>query len=357
MNTFGHILRLTTFGESHGTAIGGVVDGYPSGIPIDKAFISQELSRRAPGRSAVSTSRRESDEVEFLSGIYNGLSLGTPIAFIIRNTDVRESDYDAIKHVYRPSHADYTYEAKYGLRDHRGGGRASGRETAVRVVAGALAKLLLKPTGITIQAFTSQIGPISLPELYTQYELEASKTNELCCPDADVAAQMKDFLEQTRMAKDSAGGVVSCVIKHCPAGIGEPIFGKLHATLASAMLSIPSAKGFEIGKGFDLANMTGSQANDVFFADNYGIHTRTNHSGGVQGGISNGEDIYFRVAFKPIPTILRPQETITVQGEPTTIQPSGRHDVCAIPRIVPVVEAMTALTIADAWLQQKIQST
>ncbi|MBR1889280.1 MAG: chorismate synthase [Alloprevotella sp.] len=352
-NTFGHILQLTTFGESHGYAIGGVIDGYPAGITIDMDFVRKELSRRATNQSTFSSARKEVENVTFLSGIFKGKSLGTPIAFVVQNEDARPSDYETLRDVYRPSHADYTYMAKYGLRDHRGGGRASARETIARVVAGALAKTVLLSQGIHIQAFTSQIGPIALSKPYTDYDLSTAESNDVRCPDRELATKMQDFLTQTRLASDSAGGVVTCVIKGCPAGIGEPVFGKLESVLASAMLSIPAAKGFELGGGFSLTNKYGSEANDAFFEKNGQICTRSNNSGGIQGGISNGEDIYFNVAFKPIPTIATPQETVNMQGDNVIIETKGRHDVCAVPRAVVIVEAMAALSILDALLLQR----
>lgn len=352
-NTFGRILQLTTFGESHGAAIGGVLDGYPAGIAIDKAFVDAEVRKRATGQSHFSSSRKETDEIEFLSGIYNGKSLGTPIAFIVRNTNQRPADYDRLHYAYRPSHADYTYEAKYGIRDPRGGGRTSARETLARVVAGALAKMALQQKNIRIKAFTSAIGPIELNHDYTHYDLEQADANEMRCPDAETAAKMYDYLQQVKDGHDSAGGIVTCVVEGCPAGIGEPVYGKLQAALASAMLSIPSVKGFDYGGGFDMAHGRGSEMNDAFVLAHGEVHTKTNHSGGIQGGISNGEPIYFRVAFKPVASIAMPQTTLTVAHEPTIIEISGRHDVCVVPRAVAVVEAMAALVVLDGLLQHR----
>lgn len=351
MNTFGNILRLTSFGESHGAALGGVLDGMPAGIEVDTEFLKAELRRRRPGQSRLTTSRAEADEIEILSGVFEGKTTGTPVSFIVRNKDQRSQDYDFLRDVYRPSHADYTYAMKYGLRDHRGGGRSSARETLVRVAAGAFAKMVLRQKGITINAFTSSVGDISLPEDYTSYDLSLSEKNNVRCPDAATAAQMEALIEQVQFEGDTIGGTITCVIKGCPAGLGEPVFGKLHAALAGAMLSINAAKGFEYGSGFAGAHGRGSEQNDSFIRDEEGnIRTATNRSGGIQGGISNGEDIYFRVAFKPAPTILRDQNTVSIDGRPVVFCAHGRHDPCVLPRAVPVVEAMAALTILDFWL-------
>ena len=349
-NTFGHIFRLTSFGESHGDAIGGVVDGMPAGVEIDLDFIQAELNRRRPGQSRVSTSRDESDRVELLSGIFEGKSTGCPIGFIVRNENQHSADYDALRDLFRPSHADFTYQRKYGLRDHRGGGRSSARVTIARVVAGALAKLVLRRLGITIQAYTSQVGDISLDSDYKLFDFTLTETNPLRCPDPEKARQMEDLITKTKAEGDSVGGVISCVIKGCPVGIGEPEFDKLHARLGYAMLGINAAKGFEIGDGFSSAFQRGSEANDLF---DEGFTTKTNHSGGVQGGISNGQDIFFRVAFKPVATILQPQQTVDSQGNTTTMQAHGRHDPCVVPRAVPIVEAMAAMVILDQILLQK----
>ena len=349
-NTFGHIFTLTTFGESHGEAVGGVVDGMPAGIDIDLDFIQAELDRRRPGQSRVTTSREESDRVELLSGIFEGKSTGCPIGFIVRNENQHSADYDALRDLFRPSHADFTYQRKYGLRDHRGGGRSSARVTIARVVAGALAKLALQQLGITIQAYTSQVGDIVLDSDYKLFDFSLTETNPLRCPDPEKARQMEDLITKIKAEGDSVGGAISCVIKGCPVGIGEPEFDKLHARLGYAMLGINAAKGFEIGDGFSSAFQRGSEANDLF---DEGFTTKTNHSGGVQGGISNGQDIFFRVAFKPVATILQPQQTVDIQGNTTTMQAHGRHDPCVVPRAVPIVEAMAAMVVLDQILLQK----
>lgn len=353
-NIFGNCMRLVTFGESHGKAIGGVIDGFPAGMEVNFDLVTTELNRRRPGQSKWVSSRNELDEVEFLSGIFNGVTLGTPIAFIIRNTDQQPTDYDHLKDVYRPSHADYTYAEKYGVRDHRGGGRASARETIARVVAGALARQLLLHDGIEIQAYVNRIGTVSANQPYTQLDLSQTETSPLRCPDAHISAEMEAVIEQAAKLGDTLGGEITCVIKHVPPGIGEPVFYKLHAELAKAMMSINAVKGFEIGSGFKAASMTGSQHNDVFSVENNEVHTKTNFSGGIQGGISNGEDIYFRVAFKPVATLMKPQESIDKEGNPVIIQGKGRHDVTVVPRAVPIVEAMAALVIADYWLMNRM---
>lgn len=347
MNTFGTLLRLTTFGESHGTAIGGVLDGYPAGVEIDTEFVRRQMRRRRPGQSAVTTARNEADEVEFLSGIFEGRSTGTPIAFVIYNSNNRSSDYDNLRDVYRPSHADYVYDVKYGVRDHRGGGRSSARETAVRVCAGALAMLALNERGIKVRAYTSQVGNIFAEKNYTEYNLDAVDDNIVRCPDASVASRMEELILDVKRQGDTVGGVVTCVVQGAPAGLGEPLYDKLSARLAQAMLSINAAKGFEYGNGFAAAMGRGSLQNDIFYNDNGRISTKTNNSGGIQGGISNGQDIYFCVAFKPVATILMEQQTVTKAGDESVIAAKGRHDPCVVPRAVPVVEAMAALTILD----------
>ena len=352
-NTFGNIFRLTSFGESHGKAIGGVIDGFPAGIAIDMEFIQKELSRRRPGQSAITTARKEADEVEFLSGIYDGVSTGCPIGFAIWNTNQHSNDYDNMKDVYRPSHADYTYTQKYGVRDHRGGGRSSARETIARVVAGALAKLALRQLGISITAFTSQVGPYKLDKDYTAYDLTTIEDNPVRCPDQELARQMADFIFRIKGEGDTIGGVISCVIKGCPVGLGQPVFGKLHAALGNAMLSINAVKGFEYGQGFSNMELKGSQQNDIFYNDNGKIGFRTNRSGGIQGGISNGQDIYFRVAFKPVATVLMEQPTVDIHGSETILKARGRHDPCVLPRAVPIVEAMAAMTLLDYYLFNK----
>ena len=350
MNTFGKIFRLTTFGESHGEAIGGVVDGMPAGIDIDVDFIQQELNRRRPGQSKITTSRQEPDQVELLSGVFEGKSTGCPIGFIVRNTNQHSQDYENLRNVFRPSHADYTYFQKYGIRDHRGGGRSSARITISRCVGGALAKLVLRQLGISVQAYTSQVGPIALERDYHLYDLSLTETNAVRCPDTAKAAEMEALITQVKGEGDTIGGVITCVIKGCPAGLGEPEFGKLHADLGAAMLSINAVKGFEYGEGFEGVTARGSEQNDPFCSVNGRITTVYNHSGGIQGGISNGQDIYFRVAFKPVATLLKPQDTVDLEGRPTTLTAKGRHDPCVLPRAVPVVEAMAAMTILDHFM-------
>ena len=350
MNNFGQLLRLTTFGESHGVAIGGVLDGFPAGVEIDEGFIRSEMQRRRPGQSAVTTARNEQDEVRFLSGIFEGRSTGTPIAFVIVNSNNKSNDYDNLREAFRPSHADFVYDRKYGNRDHRGGGRSSARETAVRVCAGALAKLALTRLGITVQAYTSQVGEIMLDSDYTNYDLAAAENNVVRCPDSGKAVEMERLILDVKRAGDTVGGVVTCVAKGVPVGLGEPLYGKLTSSLAAAMLSINAAKGFDYGNGFASACGRGSQQNDIFYNNNGCIATRTNNSGGIQGGISNGNDIYFRVAFKPVATLLVEQNTVTRNGDDTTLLAHGRHDPCVVPRAVPVVEAMTALVLLDHYM-------
>lgn len=350
MNSFGQLLRLTTFGESHGAAVGGVLDGFPAGVVIDEDFIRGEMQRRRPGQSAITTQRNEQDEVQFLSGIFEGRSTGTPIAFVIANNNNRSGDYENLRDAYRPSHADYVYDCKYGVRDHRGGGRSSARETAVRVCAGALAKLALKQLGISVRAFTSQVGTIVLDGDYTAYDLSLAETNAVRCPHALMAAEMERLIMEVKRDGDTVGGVVTCVVKGAPVGLGEPLYGKLTSSLAHAMLSINAAKGFEYGNGFASAAGRGSQQNDIFYNNDGAIATRTNNSGGIQGGISNGNDIFFRVAFKPVATLLKEQDTVSRNGENTTLLARGRHDPCVVPRAVPVVEAMTALVILDHYM-------
>lgn len=352
-NTFGNIYRLTSFGESHGAAIGGVVDGMPAGIDIDAEFIQKELDRRRPGQSALTTGRKEADKVEFLSGIFEGRSTGCPIAFIVRNTNQHSADYSNIKDVFRPSHADFTYTEKYGLRDYRGGGRSSARETIARVVGGALAKIALDKIGVSITAWTQQVGGIAIDRDYHKYDLGQIESNAVRCPDQEAARQMEELIRQVKAEGDTIGGAIECVIRGCPVGLGEPVFGKLHAALGAAMLGINAAKGFEYGEGFGGIGMRGSEQNDIFFNDNGRISTRTNHSGGIQGGISNGQDIYFRVLFKPVATLLREQATVDIHGNDAKIDVRGRHDPCVLPRAVPIVEAMAAMTILDYYLINK----
>lgn len=349
-NSFGNIFRLTSFGESHGKGIGGVIDGFPAGISIDTDFVQEELARRRPGQSRITTARQEGDRVEFLSGIFEGKSTGCPIGFIVWNENQRSTDYNNMKGVYRPSHADYTYTVKYGIRDHRGGGRSSARETIARVVAGALAKLALKQLGIRITAYTSQVGPIRLEGNYDAYDLSLTESNPVRCPDPEVARQMEEYIYKVKEEGDTIGGVVTCVVRGCPIGLGQPVFGKLQAALGAAMLSINAAKAFEYGDGFKGLKQKGSEQNDVFYNNNGRIETRTNHSGGIQGGISNGQDIYFRVAFKPVATVLMEQHTVNIDGVDTTLKARGRHDPCVLPRAVPIVEAMAAMTLLDYYL-------
>lgn len=352
-NTFGNIFRLTSFGESHGKAIGGVIDGFPAGIHVDMDFVRAELDRRRPGQSALTTSRKEADSVEFLSGIYEGTTTGCPIGFVVWNTNQHSDDYDNMKDVFRPSHADYTYTQKYGIRDHRGGGRSSARETIARVVGGALAKLALRQVGIRITAFTSQVGPYKLEKDYTAYDLSCIEENPVRCPDPELAKQIGGYILQVKGEGDTIGGVISCVVQGCPVGLGQPVFGKLHAALGSAMLSINAAKGFEYGQGFHSMEMKGSAQNDIFYSRDGHVTLKTNHSGGIQGGISNGQDIYFRVAFKPVATVLLEQPTVDIHGNETVLKARGRHDPCVLPRAVPIVEAMTAMTLLDFYLLDK----
>lgn len=350
-NTFGKLFTLTTFGESHGPAIGGIIDGCPSGIKIDLDFVQNELDRRKPGQSKITTSRKESDKVEFLSGIFEGESTGTPIGFLIKNSDQRSKDYSDLKDVFRPSHADFTYQKKYGVRDYRGGGRASARETACRVVAGAIAKLVLKRYNIDILAYVSQIGTIK-PDLnidsITRQTIENSVVR---CPDTLGTKAMTTMLESVQKQGDSLGGIIRCQVENCPIGLGEPVFDKLQADLAKAMLSINASKGFEYGSGFQSAEKRGSELNDEFELSDGKIVTKTNNSGGIQGGISNGSSIYFNVVFKPIATISKKQNTVSKEGEPVEIEAQGRHDPCVVPRAVPIVEAMCALVLVDHLLR------
>ena len=349
-NTYGNIFTLTSFGESHGEAVGGVVDGMPAGIDIDLDFIQSELDRRRPGQSAITTSRKEADKGELLSGVFEGKSTGCPIGFVVRNTNQHSQDYENMRNVFRPSHADYTYTTKYGERDHRGGGRSSARITISRCVAGALAKLALRQIGVSVTAYTSQVGDISIDPDYRHHDFSKIETTAVRCPDLEAAAKMEKLIAEVKGQGDTIGGIITCVIKGCPVGLGEPEFGKLHAALGSAMLGINAVKGFEYGAGFACVNRRGSELNDVFTE---GFHTATNNSGGIQGGISNGEDIYFRVAFKPVATLLMEQQTVDKDGNPTTLTARGRHDPCVLPRAVPIVEAMAAMTILDYYLLSK----
>lgn len=351
-NVYGKLFSISTFGESHGPAIGVVIDGCPAGLVIDEAFIQSEMDRRKPGQSKITTQRKEDDSFKILSGVFEGRSTGTPIALVIENQDQRSKDYSHIAETFRPSHADYTYETKYGVRDYRGGGRSSARETAARVAAGAIAKLLLKQGGISIQAYVSQVGDIKTPH-YTSLDLSRTEDNIVRCPDPATAEQMISLIDTIRLERDTIGGIVTCVIKSVPAGLGEPVFDRLHAELGKAMLSINAVKGFEYGSGFEGTTLRGSQHNDAFYNDGGTIRTRTNLSGGIQGGISNGEDIYFNVAFKPVATIMQDQQTVDKAGQETTVSGKGRHDPCVVPRAVPIVEAMAALVLADFVLRNK----
>lgn len=353
-STYGKLVKIATFGESHGAGIGVIMEGCPAGIYFDTDFIQQELTRRKPGQSRITTQRREADEFEVLSGVFEGKTTGTPIAMLIRNQDQRSKDYSHIATQYRPSHADYTYQAKYGIRDYRGGGRSSARETAARVAAGAVAKLVLTKLGMSVQAYVSQVGKLKLEKSYQDLDLAQAEENAVRCPDPAMAERMFDYIDETRKKGDSIGGVVTCVIKGTPVGLGEPVFDKLHAELGKAMLSINAVKGFEYGSGFDGVEMYGSEHNDAIFRDENGkVYTKTNHSGGIQGGISNGEDIYFRVAFKPVATIMQDQESVNEEGEKVVVQGKGRHDPCVVPRAVPIVEAMAALVMLDFYLRHQ----
>ena len=350
MNTIGKIFRVTTFGESHGMAIGGVIDGMPAGIEINLDKVQYELNRRRPGQSSIVTPRDEKDQVKILSGIFEGKTTGCPIAFILENTNQHSSDYENIRNTFRPSHADFTYTSKYGIRDYRGGGRSSARETISRVVAGAIARQALEQIGIQIYAYTSQVGNIALDNDYKKYDCSLIETNDVRCPDAEVAKRMHNLIAEVKNDGDTIGGVITGVIKNCPIGLGEPTFGKLHAKLGEAMLSINAAKGFEYGMGFAGVGNRGSELIDNFINNDGKISTTSNHSGGIQGGISNGQDIYFRVAFKPVATLLQEQETVDKDGNPTVVKVRGRHDACVLPRAVPIVESMAAIVLADAYL-------
>jgi chorismate synthase len=353
LNTYGTLFRITTFGESHGHSIGVVIDGCPSGLELDEAFIQSELDRRKPGQSKITTQRKEEDTFKILSGVFEGKSTGAPIAIVIENSDQRSKDYSHLENTFRPSHADYTYEAKYGHRDHRGGGRSSARETAARVAAGAIAKLFLKKHSVEINAFVAQVGELKAPP-YTQLDLTKTENNIVRCPDPAMAEKMIALIDQVRLSRDTVGGVVTCVIKNTPVGLGEPVFDKLHAELGKAMLSINAVKGFEYGSGFEGVKLHGSQHNDEFYNEGGKIKTKTNHSGGIQGGISNGEDIYFNVAFKPVATIMQDQQSVDKEGNDVTVSGKGRHDPCVVPRAVPIVEAMAALVLADFTLRSKL---
>jgi chorismate synthase len=351
-NSFGTLFKITTFGESHGPAIGCIIDGCPAGIEVEESFIQGELDRRKPGQSKITTQRKEDDTFKILSGVFEGQTTGTPIAIVIENQDQRSKDYSHIAETFRPSHADYTYEVKYGVRDYRGGGRSSARETAARVAAGAIAKLFLRKVNIEIAAYVSQVGDIRAPH-YTELDLSAVEQNIVRCPHAETAEKMIALIDQVRLDRDTIGGLVTAVIKNAPVGLGEPVFDKLHAELGKAMLGINAVKGFEYGSGFAGIHLRGSQHNDEFYREGDRVRTRTNHSGGIQGGISNGEDIYFNVAFKPVATIMQDQQTVDKFGNETIVTGKGRHDPCVLPRAVPIVEAMAALVLADFILRAR----
>lgn len=354
MNSFGNIFRITSFGESHGFGIGGVIDGCPAGLTLDIEKIQVELDRRKPGQSKITTQRRESDRVVILSGIYEDKTTGTPIGFLVKNNDQHSSDYDNMKDIFRPSHADYAYQQKYGIRDHRGGGRSSARETIARVVGGAIAKQLLAHENISIQAYVNSVGTIVLEKPYHELDLSKTEENIVRCPDQEIAEKMIACIEEAGRNYDTVGGTIVCVIKGVPAGWGSPVFNKLHADLGFAMLGINAVKGFEYGSGFEGTKLNGSQHNDIFVKEDGVVKTLTNHSGGIQGGISNGEDIYMKVAFKPIATLLKEQRTIDVELKETTLTIKGRHDPCVLPRAVPIVESMAALVIADHFLMSRL---
>ena len=352
-NSFGKIFKISTYGESHGKAIGVIIDGCPSGIKIEELDIQKELDRRKPGQSKITTQRKESDSVQILSGVFNGKTTGSPISLFIKNKDQKSSDYDHISKAFRPSHADYTYHKKYKNRDHRGGGRSSARETANWVAAGAIAKKLLKDIGIDIKAYVSKVGSVEVEQSYTALNLQNTETNIVRCPDKKYAEKFISIIDQARKNRDTVGGIISCVITGCPVGIGEPIFGKLHAELGKAMLSINAVKGFEYGSGFKGSEMYGSEHNDQFEIKGDKIKTKSNYSGGIQGGISNGEDIYFNVAFKPVSTIMKDQSSVDSENNKVTVKGKGRHDPCVVPRAVPIVESMAANVLVDLYLQSK----
>ncbi|MFD1816822.1 chorismate synthase [Pseudarcicella hirudinis] len=352
-SSYGKIFKISTFGESHGAAVGVIIDGCPAGIDFDQEFIQSELDRRKPGQSRITTQRKEADEFQVLSGVFEGKTQGTPIAMMVWNGDQRSKDYSHISEQFRPSHADYTYQVKYGTRDYRGGGRSSARETVARVAAGALAKLVLRQINVEIHAYVSQVGKLKLDKPYQGLDLSKAEENAVRCPDPEIAQKMFDLIDETRKKGDSIGGVVNCVITGTPAGLGEPVFDKLHAELGKAMLSINAVKGFEYGSGFEGVEMYGSEHNDLFYDENGVVKTHTNYSGGIQGGISNGADIYFRVAFKPVATIMQDQESLDQNGNVVTVSGKGRHDPCVVPRAVPIVEGMAALVLVDALLRQR----
>ncbi len=353
-NSFGQVFRITTFGESHGEALGGVIDGCPAGLAVDVEAVQQQLDRRKPGQSKIVTQRREGDVVEFLSGIFEGKTTGTSIGFVVYNENQKSKDYDHIKDKFRPSHADFTYQEKYGNRDYRGGGRSSARETVARVVAGAIAQQLLAHYGVHVYSYVSSVGALQLEKTYAQLDLQAIDNNIVRCPDEEMAAAMIAHIDAIRKQGDTVGGVITGVVKKTPVGLGDPVFDKLHADLGKAMLSINAVKGFEYGSGFDGTTMKGSEHNDAFVNAEGSITTTTNRSGGIQGGISNGEDIYFKVAFKPVATIMQDQTSVNEEGDEVIVSGKGRHDPCVLPRAVPIVDAMTALVLADHLLRNKI---
>ncbi|HPI09646.1 MAG TPA: chorismate synthase [Catalimonadaceae bacterium] len=353
-NSYGKVFTISTFGESHGPGIGVVIDGCPAGLELDTEQIRTEMQRRKPGQSRLTTQRKEEDEIQILSGVFEGKTTGTPLCIFIPNENQKPKDYAHIAETFRPSHADYTYQSKYGIRDYRGGGRSSARETAARVAAGAVARQILATAGIKIQAYVQQVGYIKVEKTYQELNLEQTESNDVRCPDPDIALQMEALIDTVRKEKDTIGGLVRCVCSGVPVGLGEPVFDKLHAELGKAMLSINAVKGFQIGSGFSSLGMRGSEHNDEFYTDNGVIHTRTNHSGGVQGGISNGEDIYFDVAFKPVATIMQDQNSVDADGNPVIVEGKGRHDPCVLPRAVPIVEAMAALVLVDFWLRNRM---
>jgi len=352
-STFGQLFKIHTYGESHGKAIGVIIDGCPAGLAIDEVFINKELQRRKPGQSKITTQRKEPDETNILSGTFEGKSTGTPIHLVIYNKDQKSKDYSHIKDSFRPSHADYTWQEKFGIRDYRGGGRSSARETAARVAAGAVAKLLLQTIGVQINAFVSQVGHLKVETPYQDLDFNQTEQNIVRCPDAEMAKQMINLIDETRKKGDTIGGIIQCVIQGSPVGLGQPVFDKLQADLAKAMLSINAVKGFEYGSGFAAASMNGLNHNDIFENHEGTIKTQTNYSGGIQGGISNGMDIYCKVAFKPVATVMRDQQSVDKEGKEVTVKGKGRHDPCVVPRAVPIVEAMAALVLADHYLRSQ----
>lgn len=353
-SSFGKVFKISTFGESHGRAVGLVLEGCPAGLEIDAEFIQSELDRRRPGQSKITTQRQEDDKIEIVSGVFEGKATGTPIAMFVWNADQRSKDYSHIADKYRPSHADFTYAEKYGNRDYRGGGRSSARETLARVAAGAIAKTFLKQIGVTVEAYVSQVGALKLQIPYNELNISNAENNIVRCPDDATAEAMIELIDQTRLNRDTIGGVVDCVIKGTPVGLGEPVFDKLHAELGKAMLSINAVKGFEYGSGFDGVLLNGTEHNDKFVVENGKVNTITNHSGGIQGGISNGMDIYFRTAFKPVATIMQDQESIDAEGNVAVVSGKGRHDPCVVPRAVVIVEAMAAIVIVDFFLRNRV---